>query len=123
MPAVNWDQPSDGSVSDPAPSLLLRNDKGGALMARSRGDAVDATSKGAHAINARTRKTLTARVESAEFVALLARAPMSTAAIGGNEVGLVAVAGVNLPRRPWRPYRSGWRPSACSSPGDPWTCP
>jgi hypothetical protein len=67
MPAVNWDQPSDGSVSNAAPSLLLRNDQGGALMARSKGDAVEATSKGSHAVKAYTLKTLTARLESAKI--------------------------------------------------------
>ena len=77
MPAVNWDQPSTGLVSDAAPSLLLTNKKGEALDARSR-DAV------------------AARIRSDEFIGTISYGPRATGAIGVNEAAAVAVAGVNL---------------------------
>jgi hypothetical protein len=97
MPAVSWDQPSSGLVSDPSPALELKNDQGGALVARSEDTAVVAESNSAQALRARTTTTLTGHVESEQFVALLARAPKSSAVIGGNESATIAVGGVNLP--------------------------
>jgi hypothetical protein len=44
MASVTWTDPSDGTVSDPKPSLTLLNHKGGALSAKSRGMAVFAMS-------------------------------------------------------------------------------
>ena len=96
MPAVNWDQPSTGLVSDAAPSLQLENDKGGALQARSREVAVDAESKDAEALRARTGNTLAAHIRSEEFVGAIAFGPRATGAIGVNEAAAVAVGGVNL---------------------------
>ena len=96
MPAVNWDQPSTGLVSDAAPSLQLENDKGGALQARSREVAVDAESKEAEALRARTGNTLAAHIRSEEFVGAIAFGPRATGAIGVNEAAAVAVGGVNL---------------------------
>jgi hypothetical protein len=96
MPAVNWDQPSTGLVSDGSPSLTLDNAKGGALQASSRGVALDAVSKDAEALRARTGKTLTARITSEEFIAAMAFAPKATGVIGVNQSATVAVAGVNL---------------------------
>ena len=67
MTAVNWTDPSEGLVSDPKPALNLRNNKGGALVAKSRG------------------------------MAAFAFAPHNTAVAGGNQTGLVpAVGGVCL---------------------------
>ncbi len=96
MPAVNWDQPSTGLVSDAAPSLLLKNDKGGALNARSRDVAIDAASKEAEALRARTGKTVTANIRSDEFIGTISYGPKATGAIGVNEAAAVALGGVNL---------------------------
>ena len=63
MASVTWTDPSDGTVSDPKPSLTLVNHKGGALSAKSRGMAVFATS------------------------------PHNTAVAGGNQTGLVPTIG------------------------------
>lgn len=97
MPAVNWDQPSTGLISDPNPSLQLANDKGGALQAKSEGVTLDARSNAAEALVARTKKTVTARITSDQSFAAFCRAPKATAAIGVNEAETVAVGGVNLP--------------------------
>jgi hypothetical protein len=96
MPAVNWDQPSTGSVSDPNPALALKNDKGGALWAKSEGVTIEADSQAAEALVARTKKTLTARIRSDESFAVLCTAPKATAAIGVNQSRSIAVGGVNL---------------------------
>ena len=96
MPAVNWDQPSTGLVSDPAPSLRLENDKDGALRARSRGVAIDARSKEAEALLARTGDTVAARIRSEASIGTISYGPKATGAIGVNEAPAVAVAGVNL---------------------------
>lgn len=96
MAAVNWDQPSTGLVSDAAPSLLLENDKGGAVDARAREIAVDALSKEAEALRARTGKTVAARIRSEESIGTISYGPRATGAIGVNEAPAVAVAGVNL---------------------------
>jgi hypothetical protein len=93
---VNWDAPSTGLVSDANPSLLLENDKDGALQAKSRGIALDAVSGDAEALRAQTRKTLAARITSDESIAALALATKATAVIGVNESPYVAVGGVNL---------------------------
>jgi hypothetical protein len=96
MPAVNWDQPSTGLVSDPAPSLVLKNDKGEALNARSRDVAVDARSKEAEALLALTGDTVAARIRSEQSIGTISYGPRATGAIGVNEAPAVAVAGVNL---------------------------
>lgn len=96
MPAVNWDQPSTGLVSDAAPSLLLKNDKGEALNARSSGVAIDAASKEAEALRAQSGKAVAARIRSEEFIGTISYGPRATGAIGVNEAAAVAVAGVNL---------------------------
>ena len=77
MPAVNWDQPSSGLVSDPAPSLTLRNDQGLGL------------------------RTLAAMApaglfRSDEFVGVIAQAPLSTAVLGANRANAVAIAGGSM---------------------------
>jgi hypothetical protein len=97
MPAVNWDQPSTGLVSDPNHSLVLANDVGPALAAKAEGVAIEAISKADSALVAATRKTVTAKITSDESVAALCRAPKSSALIGSNEAAAIAVAGVNLP--------------------------
>src|SRR5262245_19790329 len=97
MAAVNWNQPSAGVVTDPLPSLMLKNAQGGALEARSNGTTVAARSQTSMAVDARTKTTLTGKFESDQFVGLLARAPRSVAVIGGNESRVPAVGGVNLP--------------------------
>jgi hypothetical protein len=96
MPAVNWDQPSHGGVSDPQPALELKNDQGGALVARSEAAAVDAESASNVALRARTETTLTASLRSEQNAALLAAAPQSIAAMGVNQAAQITVAGVNL---------------------------
>src|SRR5436190_4328224 len=96
MSAVNWNQPSTGLVADPAPSLVLENDKGEALVARSRDVAVDAVSKEAEALRARTGKTVAASIRSDEFIGTISYGPRATGAIGVNEAAAVALAGVNL---------------------------
>jgi hypothetical protein len=96
MPAVNWDQPSQGGVSDPQPALELKNDQGGALLARSESVAVEAESKSSNALRARTDTTLTASLRSEQNAALLALAPKSIAAMAGNNAAAVAAGGLNL---------------------------
>jgi len=96
MPAVSWDQPSTGLVSNAAPALLLENDKGEALHARSRDVAIDASSKEAEALRARTGKTVAANIRSDEFIGTISYGPKATGAIGVNEAAAVALAGVNL---------------------------
>ena len=96
MAAVNWDQPSTGLVSDAAPALLLENDKGEAVNARSRDVAIDAESKEAEALRARTVKTLAAHIRSEEFIGAISYGPKATGAIGVNEAATVALGGVNL---------------------------
>jgi len=102
MSAVNWDQPSTGLVSDASPSLTLDNDKGGALKATSPGIALDAVSKDAEALRARTAKTVAANIRSDEAVATTSFGPRSSGLIGVNEAPTAAVAGVNLvdPKKP-----------------------
>lgn len=63
MASVSWTDPSDGTVSDPKPSLTLINHKGGALMAKSRG------------------------------MTILATSPHNTAFIGGNQTGVIPAVG------------------------------
>jgi len=96
MAAVNWDQPSQGDVIDPSPSLELGNKKGGALLARSRGVALDASSDKAEALIARTQATVAATIRSESFIGMTCFGPKATASIGANQSELVAVAGVNL---------------------------
>jgi hypothetical protein len=96
MPAVNWDQPSEGAVSDPLPALNLKNDQGGALVARSESIAVEAESSSNVALRAHTETTLTASLESDQHAALLALAPASVASMAANNAGAIAAAGLNL---------------------------
>ena len=95
MPAVNWDQPSAGSVSDPNPSLVLKNDQDGALFATSEQTAVEAESNSGLALHARTKSTPAARIESENGAGAIAAAPKSIAVLGGNQNGGIAVGGLN----------------------------
>lgn len=95
MSAVNWDEPSTGSVSNVSPALTLENAKGGALTATSSGVAVAAESKDDEAVVAATDKKLTGRFASHQFLALLGLAPKSIAVAGMNQMPNVAVAGFN----------------------------
>ena len=97
MPAVNWNQPSQGLVSDPSPSLVLKNDKDGALVASSKEIAVDAESLDHIALRGRTGATLTAKVESEKSAALFAVAPRNVAALGMSQSASITVAGVSAP--------------------------
>ena len=56
MPAVNWDQPSSGVVSDTQPALILRNDTDVALVAQSTGLTMSAESTVAEAVFAYSPK-------------------------------------------------------------------
>jgi len=83
MPAVNWDQPSSGLVSDTAPSLTLKNDQGLALSAEA------ATMPAAGFV-------------SGTSIGVIAQAPLSTAVMGLNRDNAVATIGAcgsdpNLP--------------------------
>lgn len=77
MPAVNWDEPSSGLVSDAAPSLTLKNDQGPVL------DAVAATGPAA-------------RIGSSDSIGVTAQAPLSTAVLGTNRANAVAMIGGSL---------------------------
>ena len=96
MAAVNWNQPSTGFVSDPAPSLDLGNDKAVALRATSLGIALDAVSKNAEALRARTQKTVAANMRSDESIGSTSFGPNATGSIGVNESAGIAAAGLNL---------------------------
>lgn len=97
MAAVNWDQPSSGTVNDSNPALVLNNDKNGALVAESSGVAVAAESKDGEAIVAQIDTTLTGRFTSNQFVAVLAYAPEGIGVLGGNYNGQwPATAGFSL---------------------------
>jgi hypothetical protein len=58
MTAVNWDEPSSGSISSIDHALFLKNDAGPALAAASSGAAVSAISSQAEAVDAGTVNTL-----------------------------------------------------------------
>src|SRR5664280_3064102 len=102
MAAVNWDLPSTGLVSDASPSLLLDNDKGPALQATARGIALDAASKDAEALRARTAKTVAANIRSDESIGMTSFGPKASGVVGVNQAATIAVAGVNLvdPKKP-----------------------
>lgn len=95
MPAVNWDQPSSGLVSDPKPSLVLKNDKNGALFATAEQTGVEAESNNGLALHAHTKSTTTALVASENGAGALVAAPKSIALLGANQSANIAVGGLN----------------------------
>ncbi len=96
MPAVNWNQPSTGAVSDLAPALTVKNEQNGALVAGSKGVAVYAESIEDEAVVAQADKNLAGRFASDQSVGALGFAPKATGLYGVNLNGdNAAVVGVN----------------------------
>jgi hypothetical protein len=101
MTAVNWNDPSTGLVNDPKPSLTLRNNKGGALVAKSRGIAMFAISPGTTGLIAGNRNGLVPAAGGASVVD--PAAPNSLGGIGvlgaTNRLAAIGTAGIGLGQR------------------------